>query len=156
MEALAELKKTGEDEFWKEIGNPKNLREYILLTQKQAKGINLPKGWIPFTTYWLIDQNEFIGIVQIRHKLTPHLRKIGGLIGYTIRPSKRKQGYGKKILALALPKAKKLGLTKILVTCDENNLASKKIIEANDGIYETTNPQGRGKPKKLLYWIKLK
>ena len=55
-----------------------------------------------------------------------------------IRPSKRNQGYGKKILQLALLKAKALGINKVLITCDETNIASKKIIEASDGVFENS------------------
>ncbi len=115
--------------------------------------MNLPPGYVAQTTYWLIDTNEFIGRVSIRHMLTDYLLQEGGHIGYDIRPSKRKLGYGKKILALSLPKAKELGIKKILVTCNETNLGSKKIIEANGGILENRLHLHPGKPAKLRYWI---
>ena len=95
---------------------------YVEREQSQARGKNLPAGYVPETTYWLIDGDEFIGRVSIRHRLTEHLRQIGGLIGYDIRPSKRKHGYGTKILELALPRAKEIGLQKVLVTCDATNV----------------------------------
>lgn len=150
---MKELREANEAGFLQEIGNPHNTSEYIAFTQDHERGKNLPKDWMPYSTYWLMDNDEFIGELRIRPALTEHLRNIGGQIGYTIKPSKRKKGYGKKILELAIPKAKGLGLKKILITCDETNLASKKIIEANGGVFEKTNKQGKGKPKKLLYWI---
>ena len=129
---------------------------YIANLLSESEGKNLPEGYVPQTTYWLIDNGEFIGRVSIRHTLTEHLLKEGGHIGYDISPSKRNKGYGRKILELSLLKAKELGIDKVLVTCNETNLASKKIIEANGGILENALDMGEGKPKKLRYWITLK
>lgn len=128
---------------------------YIEKLRSESEGKNLPKGYVPQTTYWLIDDREFIGRVSIRHKLSEFLLKEGGHIGYDIRPSKRKMGYGKQILRLALPKAKELGIDKVLVTCNETNIGSKKIIETNGGIFENALKLHEGKPKKLRYWITL-
>ena len=128
---------------------------YVTRLEEESDGKNLPEGYVPQTTYWLIDKNEFIGRVNIRHRLTPFLLRIGGHIGYDIRPTKRKLGYGTQILKLGLPKAKELGIVKALVTCNETNIGSKKIIEANGGVYENSEPQESGLPKKLRYWISL-
>jgi len=133
----------------------KNFFSYVNKLADESQGKNLPPGYVSHTHYWLIDANEFIGRVDIRHSLTENLMRIGGHIGYDIRPSKRNQGYGKKILKLAVPKAKALGLTKVLITCDETNIASKKIIEANGGVFENSVEQGEGKPRKLRYWFNL-
>ncbi len=100
------------------------------------KGIGIPENYVPATELWLVDGNEFIGGVSIRHRLNEHLLKIGGHIGYSIRPSKRKLGYGTKILELAIPFAKKLGIEKILITCDDDNIGSQKIIQKNHGVLE--------------------
>jgi predicted acetyltransferase len=128
---------------------------YVKRLENEAQGNDLPPGYVSHTTYWLVDNNEFIGRVDIRHTLTKHLLREGGHIGYDIRPSKRNHGYGKKILALALPKAKSFGIKNVLVTCDETNVASKKIIEANGGILENKISVGKGRPKKLRYWFSL-
>ena len=81
------------------------------------KGINLKPGYVPAATYWLVDNDEFIGEIGIRHRLTESLLKYAGNIGYGIRYSKFGKGYGTKMLHLALKKAKKLGLEKVLITC---------------------------------------
>ena len=133
----------------------KNFSLYIEKLLSESEGKNLPHGYVPQTTYWLIDNDEFIGRVSIRHRLTEHLLKEGGHIGYDIRPSKRKMGYGKRILELSLPKTKSLGITKILVTCNETNVASKRIIEANGGVFENAVEIQKGKPRKLSYWISI-
>src|SRR5882672_4969691 len=100
----------------------KDFQAYVTQLTNEARGEHLPKGYVASTTYWLIDEGELIGRVNIRHMLTQHLMREGGHIGYDIRPTKRNQGYGKKILAFALSKAKALGIARALVTCDETNL----------------------------------
>lgn len=153
IEGMLEFKETGEDILFAILKEHSVADSYIDLIKKKERGESLSKGQTPFSTFWLIDKEEFIGRVRIQHTLTKKIRTIEGQIGYTIRPSKRKNGYGKKILALALSKCRELGMDKVLVTCDETNIASKKIIEVSGGIFEKANEQGKGKPKKLLYWI---
>jgi predicted acetyltransferase len=131
----------------------KNFRSHLHQLSDEAVGKNLPKGYVPQTTFWLVDKDEFIGTVTIRLRLTDKLLREGGHIGYDIRPSKRRKGYGKKLLALVLPKAKELGITRALITCDETNMGSKKIIEANGGVFENSIEMDGGKPRKLRYWI---
>jgi predicted acetyltransferase len=93
---------------------------YIADLVAQSEGKNLKSNYVPASTFWLTDEEEYIGRVSIRHSLNEELQQAGGHIGYAIRPSKRKQGCGKAILKLALPEAKRLGLQRVLVTCDEN------------------------------------
>lgn len=121
------------------------------------KGINLKPGYVPQTTYWLIDKDEFIGEITIRHYLTESLLRYGGHIGYGIRFSKWNKGYGTKMLALALKKAKNMGINKVLITCDEDNYGSAKIIENNGGVLENVveNTIDGKKIKTKRYWIEL-
>jgi len=79
--------------------------------------------------------------------------EVGGHIGYDIRPSKRKQGYGNKILELALPKTKELGIHKALLTCDEPNTGSQKIIERNGGVLENVVDNPETGIRKMRFWI---
>lgn len=130
-----------------------DFQKLVQLLEDNAEGKHLPEGYVPVSTYWLIDDDAFIGQVNIRHRLNEHLHTIGGHIGYGIRPSKRNRGYGTKILELALEKAKELGIEKVLVTCDETNIGSKKIIERNGGVYESTEFEIGSKVGKLRYWI---
>jgi predicted acetyltransferase len=131
----------------------KDFDTYVQREKGRSLGQDLPTGYVPETTYWLVDGDEFIGRVSIRHQLTEHLREIGGHIGYDIRPSKRRQGYGNKILELALPKAKELGIQKALLTCDETNVSSRKIIEKNGGILENKVNNPETGIDKLRFWI---
>ena len=122
-----------------------------LLDQKDRS--RLKPGRVPGSDFWLIDGDEFVGRLSLRHELNESLLKIGGHIGYEIRPSKRKKGYGKQRLRLGLEKARELGLHRVLVTCDEDNIGSKKIIEHNGGKLENAL-EIKGEPvRKLRYWI---
>ncbi len=127
---------------------------HYLLLQRDSSQIE--SGVVPFSDYWLIDDEEYIGRLSVRHELNDYLYRFGGHIGYEIRPSRRRRGYGYEILRLGLEKARLLNFSRVLVTCDENNIGSKKIIEQNGGIFENTT-QIEGSPvKKLRYWIDIK
>jgi predicted acetyltransferase len=92
---------------------------------------NQAKTWIFTSTFWLIDQEEVVGVVRVRHDFVP----FAGHIGYDIAPIYRRKGYGQIILNLALEKARELGLKHVILFCTIDNIASKKIIERNGGIY---------------------
>ncbi|HWO07164.1 MAG TPA: GNAT family N-acetyltransferase [Candidatus Paceibacterota bacterium] len=126
---------------------------YVERKISQSRGENLPEGYVPATEFWLVDGDEYIGSVNIRHRLTEYLRTLGGHIGYDIRPSKRGRGYGTKILELALPKARELGIERVLVTCDATNVASRKIIEKNGGVLKNSVPNPAAGVEKLRFWI---
>lgn len=115
--------------------------------------------------YWLVDDGEYIGQTSIRPQLgTPYLITYGGHIGYSIRPDRRRQGYGRRILCLALDQCVELDMERVLITCDEDNDPSRRIIEANGGQYESSltmdravrraeGRKGAGDVQKLRYWI---
>lgn len=128
---------------------------YIAKLSSESKGEDLPEGYVPQTTYWLVDNGEFIGRLSIRHTLTEHLKKVGGHIGYDVRPSKRNMGYGKKLLKLGLLKAKELGIEDVLITCSVGNIGSQKVIEANGGVLEKDAQSHQGNSERLRYWISL-
>lgn len=115
----------------------------------------IPSNWVPSTDFWLVNKNRFLGFVNIRHRLNRHLATYGGHIGYSIRPSARGQGFGTQLLALALENAREMGLKKVLLTCDEGNPASQKIIERNGGQFQDKLTSEIGKMTVLRYWIYL-
>ncbi|MDI4584145.1 GNAT family N-acetyltransferase [Oenococcus sp. UCMA 14587] len=107
-----------------------NFDQYINTLEKQGQGINLPKGWVAQSTFWLVDdKSNVLGVTRIRRQAL----EFGGNIGYDISPSYRKKGYGSSILKLALIKTSEMNLGKAIVTCEAENIASKKIIEKNQG-----------------------
>jgi len=80
--------------------------EFVRLLQDYAKGINLPQGWVPASTYWLLIEGRVLGVSNLRHALTEFLRSEGGHIGYSIRPSERGKGYGELMLRLVQKRLK--------------------------------------------------
>ena len=126
--------------------------------EDSKKGINLPEGWVPCSTYWLVDNDEFIGQLAIRHRLTENLRNYAGHIGYVIRYSKWNKGYGTLMLKLGLKKAKELGIDKVLITCNDDNYGSARVIEKNGGILEdkVKNVIDGKEVISRRYWIELK
>ena len=117
----------------------------------------LPKGYVPAYHFILVDNDKFIGEIHIRVHLTDKLLQYGGHIGYGINPLYWHQGYGTKMLKMALEQYKDLiEEDKILITCDDDNIASAKIIEANGGILENKVLNSDNEEEFLTrrHWIK--
>ena len=113
-------------------------------------------GHVPTTTFFLldVDRNRLLGAVNIRHYLNEDLLKDGGHIGDGIRPSERRKGYATEMIRLALIECKKLGIDKVLMVCDKDNIASAKTIINNGGILENEIIDEDGKVEQR-YWITL-
>src|SRR5688572_13570156 len=86
------------------------------------------------THRWAIEGDQFVGRLSIRHQLTDALRIEGGHIGYDTVPSQRGRGIAIEMLRQALPIARSLGLREVLITCDDTNAASIRVIERNGGV----------------------
>jgi predicted acetyltransferase len=110
----------------------------------------------PHVQLWLVHAYTFIGRVNLRFRLTENLRDWGGNIGYAIRPSFQRRGFGRHILALALPVAQKAGLPGVLLTCLDSNTGSIRVIEANGGQLAGTGPHPLHPEQTVRrYWIDL-
>ena len=112
-------------------------------------------GRVPDTTLFCLDKdrNIFVGAVNIRHYLNEGLLRTGGHIGDGIRPSERRKGYATAMITLALEECKKLGIDKVLMCCDKDNVGSAKSIINNGGILE--NEVEEDGHLEQRYWIKL-
>ena len=122
------------DDFHGENPTPELIKNLLLRYENESRGIGLPEGWVPSSTFWLVDEDEYIGAGNIRYALTEQLKKFGGHIGYEIRPSKWEHGYGTLQLKLLLSESAKLGIRNALVTCSAENVASARVIEKNGGL----------------------
>jgi predicted acetyltransferase len=156
LEAVKELERCDGFKYPSDVGITEvTFDKYIADFDDQSRGINLPDGFVPASLFWLVDGNKFIGRVSLRHELNDNLFQFGGHIGYLIRPSERRKGFGKEALRLGLKKAKDLGIDKVLLTCEETNEGSKKIILSNGGVLDNEITFG-GSPSKLRYWIQVR
>jgi len=106
-----------------------------------------PEGYVPATTLWWVEGETYLARIAIRHELTPSLLEQGGHIGYDVRPSARRRGHATAMLHAALPLASRLGIGSALVTCDHDNVGSRKVIEACGGRFEDRRAD------KLRYWV---
>ena len=134
-----------------------DFREGVQRCIDHARGRNLPAGWVPAHTFWLVrDGRTLVGMVNLRHDLTPFLANEGGQIGYSVRPTERGKGYGTRMLAMTLEKARQIGLKRVLITCDERNVASARLIRKCGGILENAVPSRQpGREVTERYWIDL-
>lgn len=126
---------------------PEGFAEYVDDVLAAAEQSRQPACWVAATVLWFVEGREFLGRLAIRHDYTPHLLESGGIIGYEVRPSARREGHATAMLRAALPVAEELGFGTVLVTCDDDNIASRKVIEGCGGRLE--DQRGR----KLRYWV---
>lgn len=123
--------------------------DYLLKHHKISNGIDLHSEYVPQTMFWFYVNHRPVGIGKLRHYLNDALMKKGGHIGYAIRPSERGKGYGNLILKELLKKAKEIGVEKALLTVDEKNIYSRRVIENNNGVLENIVEDS------CRYWINL-
>lgn len=125
---------------------------------KLADANRRTETFVPATHLWAVTaiaEEQFVGRISIRHELNDALRTFGGHIGYDTVPSFRGRGVATEMLRQALPVARALGLTEILVTCDDTNAASIRVIERNGGALRETKVLDPNRPRKRHYWISL-
>ena len=132
----------------------KDFQTYIRRLQEESLGIDIPENWVPASTYFLVDEtHKIFGAVNIRHRLTDNLMIEGGHVGYGIRPSVRNQGYGTKILKMALDILREMNVEDVLVTCDKDNIGSAKVIQNNGGKLDSEIEKDEAIIQR--YWIKI-
>ena len=131
-----------------------SLARYLAVLDERARGVNLPPGHVPSTFLFAFEGDRIVGRVSIRHRLNAYLLRIGGHIGYAVVPEFRRRGYATAMLRLALDFARDtVGLDRVLVTCDDDNIGSIRTIEKNGGVLEDVIlADGLAKPKRR-YWI---
>jgi predicted acetyltransferase len=106
-----------------------------------------PAGWVTGTYLWMVDDEEVVGRISLRHTLTPWLLEVGGHIGYAVRPTARRKGHATSALGLMLRVAGERGIDPVLVTCDDDNVGSRRVIEANGGVLEDV------RNRKMRFWL---
>ena len=106
-----------------------------------------PAGLVPCTTWWWLGNDGYLGRIALRHRLTERLLREGGHIGYDVRPAARRRGHATAMLHAVLPEAAARGISSVLVTCDVDNVASTKVIQASGGVLENELDG------KLRFWV---
>jgi predicted acetyltransferase len=160
LSAMAEFQSDSEKSAWIYLGEDeshdtpaKDFASYV--ARLRSMEATAPANFVRSTCYWAIYRGEVIGRIAIRHELNDFLRTIGGHIGFIVRPSFRKMGVASEMLRQLLETDRAKSIKKLLITCDEDNVASERTIVKNGGAFECIVPNG-DKPKKKRFWIDLR
>ena len=140
-------------EFGFQVRAEPDFAAYVRWTRGWAAGRDIPGHFVPNTYLVAVIGNEIVGRTSIRHRLNAQLMNIGGHVGYGVTPSREGQGVATEILRLSLPICLELGLDRILVTCDQDNIPSRRVIEKNGGEFENAFSSPELPVPKLRYWI---
>ncbi|WP_151525912.1 GNAT family N-acetyltransferase [Serinicoccus kebangsaanensis] len=121
--------------------------------EREAAGEGLPEGRVRADFLVAEVDGTPVGRVSIRHELTPFLREVGGHVGYAVAPQHRGRGHATEILRQSVARLRGLGVDPVLVTCDDDNLASATVIERCGGVLEDVRVPPGGGTAKRRYWI---
>jgi predicted acetyltransferase len=132
-----------------------NVANWLAFNQRFENEATIPKHFVQTEQFIYVRKTDqtIVGMIQFRHELNNLLKNFGGHIGYSIRPSERQKGYAKRMLGDCLDVCRNQGLQKILVTCKEENEASRRTILANGGQYENTVHHDLEDETIERYWI---
>ena len=127
--------------------------DYLRAVSDQALGLHLPPGWVRNTRLLADVDGTLVGRTSIRHELNDFLLNYGGHIGYAVVPDQRRRGYATEILRQSIIVAHALGIERVLVTCDDDNIGSVKTIEACGGQLENVVQLPPSNTPRRRYWI---
>jgi predicted acetyltransferase len=139
-------------DFAFDLDNATDWAKYVALQDRTSQGIDLVEGRVPATFFVVVVDGEIVGRSSVRHELNDYLRMFGGHIGYAIRPAFRRRGYATETLRQSLEFIRVKGVTEVLVTADDDNPWSWKIIEAQGGARDTDSIEPSGAIIRR-YWI---
>jgi predicted acetyltransferase len=128
--------------------------DLVAFLDSQRRATEMPPPWVPSTFLLALVAETIVGRTSIRHRLNDRLLLLGGHIGYAVLPEHRRRGYATEILRQSLVIACSFA-SPVLVTCDEDNIASARTIEACGGVLENVVDDPDGGPRKRRYWIEL-
>ena len=130
-------------------------REWLSAVRAGDDPDRVPEGKVRATVFLWVEEGRVLGMIQLRHTLNEYLRLYAGHIGYSVRPSERRRGVAKWMLAASLPHCRGLGLDRVMIACEPWNEGSRRTILANGGVYEKTVHEPESNIDLEQYWITL-
>ena len=131
--------------------------DWLKEIEKYMHPETVPEGLVQATQFICVRKSDrkILGMLQVRHTFNEYLEKYAGHIGYAVRPSERRKGYAKWMLAQGLAFCREIGLTRVLICCKTENEANRRTILANGGIYDKTVYETERQIELERYWIDL-
>lgn len=126
---------------------------YVSELARLQRGIDVPAGRVPASFLVATIDGDVVGRASIRHQLNDWLLAFGGHIGYCVLPPFRRRGFATDILRQSLIIVRAFGVERVLLTCDDENLASREVIERCGGLLDPERPLAPGESLKRRYWI---
>lgn len=130
-----------------------DFEKYLERVEGWSRGEGLKDGFVPNSFYVGVVNDNIVGRLSLRHKLNDFLREVGGHIGYGVITSERNKGYASEMLRQGIAIAKGMGINEVLITCDVDNIGSRKVIENNFGKYHSTTELDHLEKQKHLFWV---
>jgi predicted acetyltransferase len=151
---VSEFASVGEEDIPAFLPNPDwSFQETVEGFDKRSRGEGLLDGWVPGTTRFLVHEGRILGLFNLRHRLTDNLERFGGHVGYSVRPSERRKGYGTLLLEATKELAREMKIERLLITCDSRNVASIGVIEKCGGVFEDRTYFESVAHDVCRYWI---
>jgi predicted acetyltransferase len=135
------------------LGADTSWPEYVEHLDVVRRATQLPSPWVPATFLLAFVGDDLVGRTSIRHELNDFLLAAGGHIGYAVLPRFRLRGLATEILTQSLVVVRSYGVSRVLVTCDEDNEASARVITRCGGVLENIVDNPEGGPRKRRFWI---
>jgi predicted acetyltransferase len=135
------------------LNTPEGFAAWLGRLREQGASEEVTPDRVPATFWWIVEDGTYLGAITLRHVLNEKLLEAGGHIGYGVRPSARGRGVATWALGAALDRARERGIDRVLITCDDDNLASARTIERNGGVLEDVRDTWLGRARR--YWITL-
>ena len=133
------------------LADPATFADFCAYTRElEHEETPRPAAWVTGTYLWMVEDDEVVGRISLRHELTPFLLEVGGHIGYAVRPSARRRGHASSAVAQMLPLCAERGIDRVLITCDTDNHGSARVIENNGGVLEDV------RNGKRRYWVPIR
>lgn len=136
-----------------DFDRPIAFADYLEGLERRSRGIDVPAEFVASTYYVGVVEGGVVGRLSLRHSLNASLARIGGHIGYGVIPAARGKGYAVEMVRQVLPHCVLRGIDPALITCDEDNLASRRVVEKCGGVYEGSVDCAESGVPKRRYWL---